>query len=132
MRKKIYLMTIENFERGLMIKFTETHEWIIVEDKIATVGITDHAQKELGEVVYVELPTIGYSLHAGDEAVVVESTKAAVDIYSPLSGEITAINTSLLEAPQKVNESAESEGWLFKLRLSNPQELDSLLDKSPF
>lgn len=114
-----------------MKKFTETHEWVRVESQVATVGITDHAQKELGEVVYVELPTIGHILHAGDEAVVVESTKAAVDIYSPLSGEITAINTSLLETPHKVNESAESTGWLFKLRLSNPKELDVLLDKSP-
>ena len=111
------------------MKFSKSHEWVRVEGDIATIGITDHAQKELGDVVYVELPTLGHQVTAGEEAAVIESTKAAVDIYSPISGKIVAINDSLRENPEKVNTSAENEGWLFKLKMSNIREIDSLMDK---
>lgn len=111
------------------MKFTETHEWIDIENGIGTVGITEYAQKELGEIVYVELPKVGKEVKKGQEAVVLESTKAAADVYSPVSGKIVEVNTALSEASELVNSFPEKEGWLFKLALSNPQELDFLLDK---
>ncbi len=114
------------------MRFTESHEWVEIEGDTATVGITDYAQKELGDIVYVELPVEGHSVKVGDEAVVIESTKAAVDIYTPISGEITAINTALREYPERVNNAAESEGWLFKLKVHHQEELDSLLDESTY
>jgi glycine cleavage system H protein len=107
--------------------FTQTHEWADVEGQIATIGISEHAQKELGEVVYVELPAIGRSIKAGDDAAVLESTKAAVDIYTPLSGEIVAVNDKLRQNPELINQAAESLGWLFKLRLHHPKELETLM-----
>lgn len=103
------------------MKFTESHEWIEVENGVGTVGITELAQQELGEVVYIELPLVGKKVKAGEEVAVLESTKAAADIYSPVSGEIVEINP----APQK-------EGWLFKIRLSDTKELDLLLDKDAY
>ncbi len=114
------------------MKFAESHEWIMLEGDVATVGITDYAQKELGEVVYVELPKVGHKVKAGDEAVIVESTKAAVDLYTPLSGTITAVNTALKANPEYVNHAAEGSGWLFQIRLSNPRELDPLMDKPAY
>ncbi len=114
------------------MKYTESHEWITCEGDIATVGITDHAQKELGDIVYVELPVEGHPVKIGDEVIVLESTKAAVDFYTPLTGEITAINTSLREFPEKVNATAQSDGWLFKIKLTNPQELDLLMDEKAY
>lgn len=114
------------------MKFTKTHEWVDNADEIATVGISEFAQREVGDIVYVELPTVGHQLKAGDEAVVIESTKAAVDIYSPLTGEIIAVNTALKDAPEKINQSPESEGWLFKIRLEDPSELHGLLDKAHY
>ncbi|NGX61739.1 MAG: Glycine cleavage system H protein [Chlamydiae bacterium] len=114
------------------MKYTESHEWIEIEGDVATVGITDHAQKELGDVVYVELPTEGHTVKAGEEIVVLESTKAAVDLYSPLSGEISKINTTLREFPEKVNQSAQTEGWLFKLRITQPEEVNSLLSEADY
>ncbi|MCP5469486.1 MAG: glycine cleavage system protein GcvH [Chlamydiales bacterium] len=115
-----------------MMKYTETHEWIKLEGEIATVGITDYAQKELGEVVYVELPVKGLSVKAGDEGVVLESTKAAVDLYYPLSGEILEVNHSLQENPEKINKSAEGDGWLFKIKITNKKEFESLLDEAAY
>ena len=109
------------------MKFSKMHEWVNVEGQEAIVGISDLARRELGDIVYVELPAIGSKITAGDEVVVLESTKAAVDIYSPVSGEIVAVNLRLKENPDIINTSAESEGWLFKIRLQNPQELASLL-----
>jgi glycine cleavage system H protein len=114
------------------MKFTQSHEWIAVENGIGTVGITDHAQKELGEVVYVELPAVGKKVKAGEEVAVLESTKAAADIYSPVSGEIVEINQKLSAFIQRINASAESEGWLFKIKLSNPQESDTLLKREEY
>ena len=114
------------------MKFTETHEWIEVEDAIGTVGITEYAQKELGDIVYVELPKVGKEVKAGDEVAVLESTKAAADVYTPVSGTIFEVNKTLEHASELVNSSAEKEGWLFKIKLSQPQELDKLLDKAAY
>lgn len=114
------------------MKFTETHEWINVKDNIGTVGVTDYAQKELGDIVYVELPKIGSQVKKGQEAVVLESTKAAADVYSPVSGKIVEVNTALSNASEKVNKFPESDGWLFKIQLSDLQEVDSLLDKEAY
>lgn len=114
------------------MKFSKMHEWVKIEGHEATVGISEYARKELGDIVYVELPTIGYKIKAGDEAVVLESTKAAVDVYSPVSGEITAVNLSLKDDPEIINKSAESDGWLFKIRLNNVHELDSLMAPSEY
>lgn len=114
------------------MKYTQSHEWIAVEGDTATVGITDHAQKELGDIVYVELPIEGHTVKQGEEIIVLESTKAAVDIYTPVSGEITAVNTSLREYPEKVNHTAESEGWLFKIKMHKTQELDPLMDADTY
>jgi glycine cleavage system H protein len=110
-----------------MMRFTESHEWIQVEEGIGTVGITDCAQKELGEVVYVELPPLGKYVKAGDEIAVLESTKAAVDVYSPVSGKIVEVNQKLKCSIYFINASAESEGWLFRIQLADPGELDLLL-----
>ena len=104
----------------------------MLEKDTAVIGITDYAQKELGKVVYVELPAVGHCVKAGDEVIVVESTKAAVDIYTPLSGTIIAINTSLKTNPEHVNHAADGDGWLYQIRLSNPKELDSLMDPSAY
>jgi glycine cleavage system H protein len=114
------------------MKFTETHEWIEAKGNTATVGVTDFAQKELGDIVYVELPQIGKKVKKGQEAAVLESTKAAADVYAPVSGVITAVNTVLGQTPELVNTSAESQGWLFKLTLDDPKELDSLMDSKSY
>lgn len=114
------------------MRFTESHEWIKVVDGIGTVGITDHAQKELGQVVYVELPAIGKCVKAGEEIAVLESTKAAADIYSPVSGEIIEINQKLVDFIHHINSSAESEGWLFKIKLLEPAEMEILLNKEDY
>lgn len=113
-------------------KFTETHEWIAIEGDIGTVGITHHAQSELGDIVYVELPEVGKKVAANQEAAVLESTKAAADVYSPVSGVIVAVNKVLSDQSELVNSSAEGEGWLFKVKLDNPSELNSLLDESAY
>ena len=114
------------------MKFTETHEWIEIQNEIATVGITQYAQKELGDIVYVELPKAGKEVKKGQEAVILESTKAAADVYSPVSGQITEVNSALSMTPELVNTFPEKEGWLFKLKLSNPDELDSLMDREAY
>lgn len=114
------------------MQFTKTHEWVAVEKDVATVGITDYAQKELGDIVYVELPKVGHTVRAEEEIAVLESTKAAVDLYSPLSGEIVAANESLKEFPEKINGSPEQEGWLFKIKVTRPDELKKLLDKKTY
>lgn len=114
------------------MKYTETHEWVEVKENVATVGVTDHAQHELGDVVYVELPQLGKQVKAGDEIVVLESTKAAADVYSPVSGKIVAINEALKNASEMINKSPEGEGWIFRIELSNPVELESLMDKETY
>jgi glycine cleavage system H protein len=114
------------------LKYLETHEWCLLEGDIATVGITDHAQEMLGDVVYVELPEVGDNVDAGEECAVVESVKAASDIYSPVTGEIIAINSALVDTPELINQSPYGEGWLFKLRLSEAAPLDGLLDAAAY
>jgi len=111
------------------LKYVASHEWIRVEgDGVVTVGITDHAQELLGDVVFVELPEVGAELDNGDDAGVVESVKAASDIYAPLSGEIVAVNELLVDAPETVNSDFYGDGWFFKIKLSDTSELDDLLD----
>lgn len=110
------------------MKFTETHEWVEVNQGIGTVGVTHHAQKELGDIVYVELPQVGKQVKAGEEAAVLESTKAAADIYAPVSGEIIAVNEALKETAELINQAPEAGGWIFKLKLSEAAELDRLMD----
>ena len=114
------------------LKYIDSHEWIRVEGDCAVVGVTDHAQESLGDVVFVELPEVGSELAAGDEAGVVESVKAASDIYSPLSGEIVEVNTELEDAPEIVNDSPYDDGWFFKIKLSDMSELDGLLDADAY
>lgn len=110
------------------LKYTEEHEWIAIEADIATIGISDFAQSQLGDVVFVELPEVGDELEAGKPFGVVESVKAVSDVYSPLSGEVMEINEDLPDAPELLNTSPYEDGWMIKIRLSNPQELDDLLD----
>lgn len=110
------------------IYFTEEHEWIKVEGDIATVGITDHAQEQLGDLVFVDLPDVGLVVAPGDDTVVVESVKAASDVFAPVAGEITKINSALGDNPALVNEGAESVGWLYEIKLSDTSQLDELMD----
>lgn len=114
------------------IKFTKTHEWVRVDDLIATVGITEHAQHLLGDLVYVELPAIHKTLQAGAELGVVESVKAASDVYSPVSGTVIEINEALQDNPALVNSSPQEQGWLVKLQLENTDELVSLLGQEAY
>jgi len=111
------------------LKYAKSHEWIRDEgDGTLFVGITDHAQEQLGDLVFVELPEVGETLTAGSECAVVESVKAASDIYSPVSGEVVAVNTALEDAPETVNEDAYGDGWLFRLKASDASDMDELMD----
>lgn len=114
------------------LRFSEDHEWVSIDGDIATVGISDFAQEQLGDVVFVELPEVGRTVSRGDEVAVVESVKAASEIYAPLTGEIVEVNTALAEAPAKVNESPEAAGWFFKLRISDASEADELMDSAAY
>lgn len=112
--------------------FTKDHEWIRVDGNVGTVGITDYAQHALGDVVFVEVPEAGRKVAKGGEAAVVESVKAASEVYSPVSGTVTAGNDALADAPALVNESPEADAWFFKIELSNPSELDELMDRAAY
>ncbi len=114
------------------IRFTDQHEWVRVDGDIATIGITDYAQEQLGDVVFVELPEVGKELSAGDEAAVVESVKAASEVYSPVSGEVIDVNGEIEATPAGVNEDAMGDGWFVKLRLADPSELDKLMDETAY
>ena len=117
------------------MRFTRDHEYIATVgdgDGVATVGISEHAQQQLGDIVYVDLPQVGASLKKGDPAAVVESVKAASDVFAPASGEVVAVNDKLGGSPSLVNEEAQGAGWLFKLKLSDPSELDGLLDADAY
>ena len=114
------------------MRFTKDHEWIALEGDIATVGITAYAAEQLGDVVFVELPEMGKSLKQGDGMAVVESVKAASDVYAPVSGEVTAVNTGLPDAPDTVNADPEASAWFVKVRLSNPAEVDALMDRPAY
>lgn len=114
------------------IKFTKEHEWVSVDGDVATVGITKHAAEQLGDVVFVEVPAIGRKVTAGEACAVVESVKAASDIYAPVSGEVIAANADLASHPAGVNEAPEATGWFFKLRLANTTELAGLMDRAAY
>ncbi|WP_444928782.1 glycine cleavage system protein GcvH [Microbulbifer sp. SSSA002] len=115
------------------LKYLSSHEWArLEEDGTVTIGISDHAQDALGDVVYVETPEVGSTLAAGDEAGVVESVKAASDIYSPVSGEVVAVNESLEDAPETVNSSPYDDGWFFRIKPSDVSELENMLDADAY
>jgi glycine cleavage system H protein len=113
-------------------RYTKDHEWIRLDGDVATVGITEHAQEALGDIVYVELPEIGKKVTKGGDAAVVESVKAASDVYSPASGEVVAINEALGASPADINAEAEGKGWFFRLRLSAASELDDLMSAEQY
>jgi glycine cleavage system H protein len=112
--------------------FTDQHEWIEVEGDTGTVGITDYAQGQLGDIVFVDVPEAGKTLAKGDDAAVVESVKAASDVYAPASGEVIEGNAALADQPDLVNSDPEGEGWFYKVTLSNPSELESLMDEAAY
>lgn len=112
--------------------FSDEHEWIEVEGDTATVGITDYAQEQLGDIVFVETPDVGANLDQGDDAAVVESVKAASDVYAAVSGEVIEVNEALEDEPALVNSSAEEDGWFFRVTLSDKSELDDLMDAKAY
>lgn len=115
------------------VKYIETHQWVRVEgDGTATVGITDFAQEQLGDVVYIGLPEVGATVNGGEEAGVAESVKSASDVFSPVTGEVLAINETLEDEPEMVNEDPYGEGWLFKVKLADEGELDGLMDADTY
>ncbi len=116
----------------MSLKYTEDHEWVDVDGDIATIGISAYAVAQLGDIVFTELPDIGASFAKGDDSAVVESVKAASDVYTPVSGEITAVNTALEDTPEIVNDAPEGAGWFFKIKLSNASELGGLMDAAAY
>ena len=116
----------------MTVRYTKDHEWIRIEGDVALVGITDYAQKQLGDIVYVELPAVGATFAKGAQAAVVESVKAASEVYAPASGEIVAINGALADNPATVNSAPESEGWLYKIKLANSADLNDAMDKAAY
>ncbi len=115
-----------------MLRFTEEHEWLTLENGIATVGITEHATEQLGDLVFVELPAVGASFAKGDSAATVESVKAASDVYCPLDGEITEVNSAIVDDPSVVNSDPMGAGWFFKIKLSDPSAADALMDEAAY
>ena len=113
-------------------RFTKDHEWVRLDGDLAVIGITDYAQSQLGDVVYVELPDIGRHIEQGKEAAVVELVKAASDVYAPVSGEVAEVNDALSADPAKVNSDPMGEGWFLKLRLADPKQLDQLMDEAAY
>jgi len=113
-------------------RYTKDHEWVRVEDGIGTVGITEHAQAQLGDIVFVEVPEPGRQAKQGDAVAVVESVKAASDVFAPVSGEVVEVNSEIATQPALVNEDAQGKAWFFKVKISNPAELDGLMDKSAY
>ena len=115
------------------LKYASSHEWVLVDDDgVATVGISNHAQDALGDIVFVELPDVGITVNAKEEVAVVESVKAASDIYSPVSGEILAVNEDLVDAPETVNAVPYDGGWFYKIQMNDEQELDELMDAEAY
>lgn len=112
--------------------FTDDHEWIHVEGGTATVGITNYAQEQLGDLVFVELPEKGRTIAKGDTVVVVESVKAASDVYAPIDGEVTGVNNALADGPGLVNSAAETDGWLWKMRVADASQFDGLMDRAAY
>jgi glycine cleavage system H protein len=116
----------------MTLKYTKDHEWVRVEGATVVVGISDYAQTQLGDVVYVEVPEVGRKLEQGKEAAVVESVKAASEVYAPISGEVTAVNTDLAGEPGRVNADPMGEGWFFKMTVAKPKELEALMDEAQY
>lgn len=114
------------------IRFSEDHEWIAIDGDIGTVGITDHAQEQLGDIVFVDVPETGRIVAKGDDCAVVESVKAASEIYAPVSGEIIEGNAALADAPETANSAPEGAGWFFKIKISDLSELDGLMDEAAY
>lgn len=114
------------------IRFTKDHEWVLLDGDTATIGITDYAQEQLGDVVFVELPEVGKTIDQGDEAAVVESVKAASEVYAPISGEVIEVNEDLEAEPAKVNADAMGEGWFVKLKVTDEDELEGLMDEAAY
>jgi glycine cleavage system H protein len=114
------------------MRFTKDHEWIALEGDVATIGITAYAAEQLGDVVFVEVPDVGKALKAGEALAVVESVKAASDVYAPVSGEVVAANAGLADTPDVVNASPEAAGWFAKLKVADPAELDALMDRPAY
>lgn len=114
------------------LKYAESHEWVQVDDGVATIGISDHAQDALGDLVFVEVPEVGASFDAGDAAAVVESVKAASDVYTPVSGEVIAVNEALEDAPELINDEPYGEGWIMRIRMTDDGELDDLMDAEAY
>lgn len=115
-----------------MLKYTDEHEWLKLEGDVATVGITKHATTQLGDLVFVQLPEVGARLTKGNGAAVVESVKAASDVFAPLAGEVVAINQAIADDPSLVNSDPQGQGWLFKLRLADVKALDGLMDEAAY
>jgi glycine cleavage system H protein len=116
----------------MSLYFTKEHEWIRVEGDTATIGISDHAQEQLGDIVFAEVPEAGRRLSKGQEAAVVESVKAASDVYAPVSGEVVEGNQAVVDDPALANSDPEGQGWFFKLKLSDPSELEGLMDEAAY
>lgn len=114
------------------LKYTEEHEWIRIEGDVGTIGISQFAQEQLGDVVFVDLPEVGRSVSPGDEAAVIESVKAASELYAPVSGEVIEVNSALADAPELVNSDPTGEGWFIKIRLSKTEELQGLMDEAAY
>jgi len=114
------------------LKYTKSHEWVAVDGDSVTIGISDHAQDLLGDMVFIELPEVGTTFSAGDECAVVESVKAASDVYSPVAGEVTEVNENLVDSPETVNSDPYQAGWLFKMKLADAGQLDGLLDADAY
>jgi glycine cleavage system H protein len=114
------------------LKFLSSHEWVLVEDGVATVGVSDHAQELLGDLVYVELPETGTTVAAGDSVGVIESVKAASDTYAPISGEIVEINADLEDSPELINSDPYNAGWMYKIAIEDAEELENLLDAASY
>ena len=112
--------------------YAKTHEWVSLENGIATIGITDFAQSQLSDLTFVELPEVGAEFKVGDEAAVVESVKAAADVYAPVAGEVVEINSDLEDSPELINKDAFGEGWLFKLKVADESDVDNLLDPDSY
>ncbi|TNF87728.1 MAG: glycine cleavage system protein GcvH [Gammaproteobacteria bacterium] len=114
------------------LKYLSSHEWVLVEDNTATVGVTDHAQELLGDLVYVELPEQGSTVAAGDSVGVIESVKAASDTYAPVSGEVIEVNEELEGSPERINHDPYGDGWMYKIAMEDPEEIEDLLDAGAY
>lgn len=115
-----------------MVRYTSEHEWIRLDGDVGVVGITDHAQEQLGDIVFVELPEVGKVLSQGDEAAVVESVKAAAEIYAPVDGEVVEVNEALNDNPGLVNSSSMDDGWFMRMKVNDPSQLDELMDEDAY